>query len=333
MNNKTLVAIGGGNGTTQVILSSRPYFKELAAVVGVTDFGRSTGVARAIGKIPAPGDIRNTIANLALNPDEPIVKLLQHRFGGDAIPQLEGMAVGNLLLAALSQMSGSFSESVLELQHLVGCMAEILPVSDMNVDLCAELEDGTITHNELETRGTNKSPIKRLFLSKSPAPALNLVLEKIKQADLVVIGPGSFYTSIVATLVFEGMKEALKECKGNVIYICNTTTQPGQADSFTATDYITKMCRFLGDGVVDYALVSKNVTISREVLQKYAADGIRVLQPDATEVAHFLALPCKVIYEDFAENPQDKREIWNKLDTIRHDHEKLGKVLNSLIKL
>jgi uncharacterized cofD-like protein len=331
MKEKALVAIGGGNGTTQVILSCRPYFKKLSAIVGITDFGRSTGVARSIGKIPAPGDIRNTIANLAVDPNEVLVKLLQHRFTGDVISQLDGMAVGNLIIAALSQISGDFSQAVLELQKLVGCIANIVPISNSNVDLCSELTDGTVTHNELETRGVNKAPIKRLFLSQSPAPASDAALSAIRDADLIVIGPGSFYTSVLATLVFDGVKEALMETKGTVVYIANTTTQPGQTDAFTAFDYINEMTMFLGDGVLDYALVNKSAPLSDAILKKYAVDGITVISPDEAEIKRLSQLPCQIIVRDFTENITEKREIWNKLDTVRHDHAKLGAALNELM--
>ncbi len=331
MHDKKLVALGGGNGTTQIILSCQSYFSQMTAIVGTTDCGRSTGVARSIGNIPAPGDIRNTISNLAYDHERLIPRLLQHRFNGDGVPQLEGMAVGNLIIAALAQMEGSFSVAVDELQELVGCIARVVPVSDANVDLCAELEDGTITRNELETRGLNKSPIKRLFLSDEDARATEVVLDEIRTADLVVIGPGSFYTSIMATLVFGGIREALAETNGTVVYVANTTTQPGQTDTYSAFDYVTKMSEFLGSGVLDYALVNKSTHLTETVLAKYAADGIHVINPDDREMEKLNTLPFQVIVADFAESAGEKREIWNKLDTIRHDHGKIGRQLQELL--
>lgn len=331
MTKHSLVAIGGGNGTTQVILASKTYFSELTAIVGTTDCGRSTGVARAIGRIPAPGDVRNTIAHLAIDQNELFVKLLQHRFNGDGVPQLEGMAVGNLLLAALSQMTGNFTQAVDELQSLVGCIAQIIPVSDCNTDLCAELEDGTTTHNELETRGLNKSPIKRLFLSQSPAIASEEAIQAILNAELIVIGPGSFYTSLLATLLFEGVRDALKETKGKVVYICNTTTQPGQTDTFSSYDHVACMNSFLGEGVLDFALVNKSEQLSDERVAKYAKDGVHVLHPDDSEIMRLNDIGLNIIVDDFAESASEKRELWNKLDTVRHDREKIGEALYRLV--
>ncbi len=327
-----LVAIGGGNGTTQVIRAAKPYFSHLSAIISVTDCGRSTGVARGIGKIPAPGDIRNTIASLAYDPNDLLVKLLQYRFDGERVKELEGMAVGNLVLAALSQMTGSFSKAVEELQKMVGCVAKVYPVSDVDTDLCAELEDGSITRNELETRGVNKSPIKKLFLAKSPAPAYRPALDAICDADLIVIGPGSFYTSVMAALIFDGVRDSIRVSAGKVVYIANTTTQPGQTDGFSSFDYVNKMNEFLGEGVLDYALVNKSDHLNEETQKKYAADGIVVLSPTEEDMRRFEGLSCKIFVEDFAESAKDKREIWNKLDTVRHDHAKMGEFLSALVQ-
>src|SRR3954451_13287177 len=142
-----IVAIGGGGGATQVLKAAQPFANHLTAVIAVTDTGRSTGLARAIGGIPAPGDLRATLAAFATDPL--MASLLQHRFSGAGVSQLEGMAFGNLLIAALAQVTGDFSAAVAHVAHLVGCIADVLPVADVDTQLCAALADGATVVGEL----------------------------------------------------------------------------------------------------------------------------------------------------------------------------------------
>src|SRR4051794_6481364 len=163
-----IVAIGGGGGATQVLKAAQPFADHLTAIIAVTDTGRSTGLARAIGSIPAPGDLRATLAAFAT--DQLMARLLQQRFSGAGIPQLEGMAFGNLLIAALAQVTGDFAAAIAQVAQMVGCAVDVLPVAVIDTQLCAELADGTIVVGELAVRGLDKPPIERLFLSHS-APA------------------------------------------------------------------------------------------------------------------------------------------------------------------
>lgn len=322
MSKRKLVAIGGGNGITHVIKACEAEFESRTAVVAVTDCGRSTGVARSIGNISAPGDIRNSIANLARDSDDVWVKLLQYRFKGEAVPQLNGMAAGNLILAALANIV-PLQEAVTVLENLVGCTAKILPVSDANTDLCAELEDGTVRLNELETRGLDKARIKRLFLKDSGARALPEVVSAIQEADLVVIGPGSFYTSLQATLLFGGVREALRETSGKVVFVCNTTTQPGQTDGYSVKDHVVKMDQFLGDGVLEYVMINQTKELPAKLVEQYGGDGLQILQPNEEEIQAIKELGIETVVDDFAETQSEKRELWNKVDTLRHDSAKL----------
>src|SRR5215212_8567499 len=132
-----IVAVGGGGGATQVLKAAQPFADHLTAIIAVTDTGRSTGLARAIGAIPAPGDLRATLAAFASDPL--MSKLLQQRFSGAGLPQLEGMAFGNLLIAALAQATGDFAAAVAQAAHMVGCAVDVLPVSAIDTQLCAAL--------------------------------------------------------------------------------------------------------------------------------------------------------------------------------------------------
>lgn len=315
-----LVAMGGGTGTSRILLGSRPYFDRLTAVVAVTDTGRSTGVARAIGGIPAPGDLRSTLAALAHEPEALLPQLLQYRLQSPDMPYLDGMAFGNLLLVALTQMTGDFTEAVRLVGEMVQSMAQVLPVSAANTHICAELEDGTTIEGELAVRrpDKDKAPIRRLFLSDPLAEAYPPVLEAIGRADLVVLGPGSFFTSVLATLPFVGVIEALRQTRATVVYVCNTTTQPGQTDNFTAFDHVQRVVEMLGPGVLDVALINRSDDLAPSLVRQYATEGIYLLEPNDAEIQQIADLGVQPLVRDFVE-VTEKRKIWNKQDTLRHD--------------
>ena len=175
-----LVAIGGGNGASRILQAGQRFAAQRTAIIAVTDTGRSTGLARAIGNIPAPGDLRATIAGFASN--RLFAELLQYRFNGQVVPQLEGMAFGNLLLTALAGLTQDFAAAVEQVAGWADCTLQVLPISSANAHLCAELIDGTIVKGELAVRALNKSPIHRIFLCDD-SPANPQVLKAIREAD------------------------------------------------------------------------------------------------------------------------------------------------------
>jgi uncharacterized cofD-like protein len=322
-----IVAIGGGGGATQVLKAAQPFADRLTAIIAVTDTGRSTGLARAIGAIPAPGDLRATIAAFATDPL--MAQLLQQRFSGAGLPELEGMAFGNLLIAALAQVTGDFAAAVAQVERMVGCAADVLPVAVIDTQLCAELAGGANVVGELAVRGLDKPPIKRLFLSE-PARAHPPALAAIRDADLVVLGPGSLFTTLLASLLFGGLADALQAARGKVVYICNTTTQPGQTDGYSALDHVRRMAEAVGSGVLDAVLLNGGRT-SPAALARYAADGVLLLQPDAAEIAAIAALGIQPIVRDLAEQADPQRVLWNKQDSVRHDPTKLSAALKELV--
>ncbi len=324
-----IVAVGGGGGASQVLRAVQPFADQLTAVIAVTDTGRSTGLARAIGGIPAPGDLRATIAAFATDPLQ--AELLQHRFSGAGVPQLEGMAFGNLLIAALTQVLGDFGAAVDYAAHMAGCMAKVIPVATADTQLCAELADGTIVEGELAVRGLNKSPIVRLFL-RDGAPAHPLALQAIRTADLVVLGPGSLFTTLLADLLFEGMAAALQEARGTVVYVCNSTTQPGQTDDYTVLDHVRRIVEALGPGTLDAALINRGAP-DPATLRRYEDDGVFLLRPDDDELAAIAALGVRSVARHMTEGGGARRVLWNKQDTIRYDTAALGAALQELISL
>ncbi|NJP06359.1 MAG: YvcK family protein [Chloroflexaceae bacterium] len=322
-----LVAIGGGNGCSQVLLGAQPYFGRRTAVIAVTDSGRSTGVARTIGQIPAPGDLRNCLATLADAPDSLLPTLLQHRFHTDDVPALNGMAFGNLLIAALTQLRGSFIEAIDTVAELVDTPVRVLPVSGANTHLCAELADGRIVEQELAVRAPKKPPISRLFLQDRTASAYPPVLDALLQADIITIGPGSFFTSLLATLLFDGMISTLRQTPATIVFVCNTTTQTGQTDGFRVIDHVQRLIDMLGPGTLDIVLINRTPNLSSALLNQYRAEGIHPLTPDDAEIAQVAALGVRPIVASLIEITEQKRPLWNKQDTLRHSPQLVGQAL------
>jgi uncharacterized cofD-like protein len=252
---------------------------------------------------------------------------VQHRLSAPDVPILDGMAFGNLLIAALAQLSGDFGAAVAQLSGLLACRAEVLPVATVSAQICAELEDGSVVERELAVRGLDKAPIRRLFLSPPDAPATPAVLAAIARADVVALGPGSFYTSLLATLCFGGVVEALRRTRATVVFICNSTTQPGQTDGMGVYDHVRRLVELLGPGVLDSALISRGDQIDPAVRAAYAAAGLHLLEPDDQELAQVRALGVEPLVRELLELSAGPRELWNKLDTIRSDPELLGLAL------
>ena len=325
-----LVAIGGGGGRSQGLLRGRRHSGAPPGVGAATGPGPSTGTARAVADIPAPGDLRNTLAALSRDPDSLLARLMQHRISSPAVPLLDGMAFGNLMIAALTQMVGDFAEAVEAASLILGSTARILPVSTVNTHLCAELEDGSTAENELAVRALNKAPISRLYLSTPDAPAHPTVLQAIAQADIVAIGPGSFFTSVMATLLFDRLIEALRQTRATVVFICNTTTQPGQTDGFGVLDHVRRLVELLGPDALDVALINRSEQIDPRLAAQYAADGLHLLRPSDAELAAIADLGVTPLVRNLAEVAEGKRTLWNKQDTIRHDPTLVGLALLKL---
>jgi len=321
-----LVALGGGGGSAQTLLGARPFFAERTAIIAVTDSGRSTGIARQIADIPAPGDLRNVLATLAAAPNQTLARLMQYRLKSPSFPFLDGMAIGNLMLGGLVQMEGDIAAAAATARELLGCPEHILPVSTANTRLCAELTDGRIVVEEVAVRAPGKPPIRRLFLDP-PAAAYPPALTALATADLIVIGPGSFYTSLLATLCFDGVVETLRTTPATIVFVCNTTTQPGQTDGMTIADHVARLVEVLGPGVLDVALINDANALHPAIVARYQAAGLHPLLPTDTDREAIRALGVEPLVRDLAEPDPGHRELWQKADTIRHDPQTLGLAL------
>jgi uncharacterized cofD-like protein len=246
----------------------------LVAIVTVTDDGGSSGVLRQqLGVLP-PGDARNCLAALAQGPS-PFVEMLQHRFSG-ATP-LVGHPVGNLLLAALTQMSGNFAVAVEQLSEVLDLFGRVYPSTLENVSLAAEFSDGHVVCGETAIVGRH-APIKRLCLERQVRP-LPEALRALVNAELVVVGPGSLYTSVLPNLLVDGIASTISGLNAVRIYVANLMTEPGETDGFTIDDHLRVIREHVGYELFDYVLVNDRA-VDDHVVAQYAERG-SVPVPDA----------------------------------------------------
>ncbi|HQV69574.1 MAG TPA: YvcK family protein [Thermoflexales bacterium] len=322
------VSIGGGCGAVQVLLGLRKHTANLTGIIAVTDTGRSTGKVRSLANIPAPGDVRNALGTLA-GDDTTFAKLIQHRMLVPKSEQLNGVAFGNLMLAALTQMSGDFGEAVNAMRQMLGVDIRILPVTTHNTHICAELVDGTMIAEELNVRALGKPDIKRVFIQDRMARAYAPCVDALLGADLITIGPGSLFTTVLACLAFDEVSQAIQKSPAKTVYVCNNTTQPGQTDGFTLADHVDQVKTYL-NGRLDYVLLNTRAP-SDALRMAYQRDGVEVLLPTDDEVKRIEKMGPKVIVRDLAQLTEGKRDLFDKQDSIRHDPDTLGAALMEIL--
>jgi uncharacterized cofD-like protein len=271
-----VVALGGGTGLPAVVDGLCTEAAEcgeengddvVTAVVTVTDDGGSSGwLRREFGVLP-PGDVRNCLAAVA-HTDSPLRQLLQHRFRGASA--FDGHPVGNLLLAALSQMTGDFPEAVRRLSEMLPLRGRVLPTTGENVRLRAEMESGEVLTGEtaIVARG---SGIRHIALEPSPRPAPD-VLRALVNADGIVVGPGSLYTSVIPTLLVEGIASTISAVNAVRIYVANLMTEPGETDGYTLDDHLRAIRMHAGLDLFDYILVN-GAPVDPAAAARYSTQG------------------------------------------------------------
>lgn len=330
-NGINVVSIGGGLGAVQVMRGMKNHTNNLTGIIAVTDTGRSTGIVRDFAQIPAPGDIRNALATLSGDSDSLLTQLMQHRIVAPSDPKLDGMAFGNLFIAALTQMSGSFVKAIEQLSSFLDVEANIYPVTEENTHICAELMDGTIVEQEFNVRQLDKAAIKRIFVQNPEAVVYQPCLDALHDADLITIGPGSLFTTTIACLAFKEIAHAIRESKAITVYVCNTTTQPGQTDDYSLSDHVQQVVSYLGLGILDYVVLNSS-TPSIELMELYARENINVLLPTDEELHKIKTMSVKPVLADIADIRSGKRELWQKQDTIRHNPNLISKTLLDIMK-
>ncbi len=316
--NLKILAIGGGTGLPIALEGLKTYSENLTAIVTVTDSGRSSGVIREQYGILPPGDVRNCLVALSETEEQEkdLYQLFQYRFNKGS---LNGMSLGNLLMAALTDITGSFDQAIKKASKILTIKGRVLPSTLTSTHICAELKDGSVVEEEFNVRAPRKAAIERVFLKSNDVECPPDAISEIEKADIIVIGPGSLYTSVISNLLVGGIKDALQRTKAVKIYLCNIVTQPGQTDNYTASDHIKAIIKYLGEGILDYVLVNNNFP-REEIIEKYRKQDADIVALDENLEKNNVAIEVT----DLIENIEQKRVLWEKQDLIRHDPEKLA---------
>lgn len=249
---KKVVVLGGGTGLSTLLRGLKNHPIELTAVVTVADDGGSSGRLLDEYDIPPPGDIRKVMA--ALSDVEPLIEeMFEYRFSSSE--DLKGHSLGNLMLAALTDISGDFASAVQKMSRVLNIKGKVLPAANQRITLHAELEDGTIITGESKIPVYGRR-IRKVYLSPQEVEPLPETIDKIMDADLLIFGPGSLYTSILPTILVPAIRESVLTCKAKKVYISNLTTQAGETYRYTASDHVQALYDHAGQPFLDAVLVN-----------------------------------------------------------------------------
>ncbi len=261
---KKVVVLGGGTGMSYLLKGLKDFPVDITAIITVSDNGRSTGKLREEFHTPAVGDIRKVITNLS-QIDQPIKDMMSYRFKTSS--DLDGHAVGNLILTAMLDITGSLTESIKQLSKLLDVRHKVLPISeDCDLTLMGLDKDGNIIEGEEQITESHRQ-FEKIFYKKEPKVS-NDALEAIKNADLIIISMGSLYTSVLPNIICKEVEEVLNESKAPIMYTCNIVTQPGETDNFTVGDHVKLLNRYLDKKKVDVVIAS-NTKIDEEMAKRY----------------------------------------------------------------
>ncbi|MDO5002719.1 MAG: uridine diphosphate-N-acetylglucosamine-binding protein YvcK [bacterium] len=263
---KKVVVLGGGTGISYLLRGLKDFPVDITAIITVSDNGSSTGKLRKEFNIPAVGDIRKVITSLS-GIDDPIKKMMSYRFSTSS--DLNGHAVGNLILTSMLEITGSLKDSINCLSKLLDVKHKVLPISeDSNLILMGVEEDGTIVEGEEQITKAHRK-FERICYKEEPK-VLPEVVDAIKDADLIIFSMGSLFTSILPNIICKQVKEAINASKAPLMYLCNAVTQPGETDNFTVSDHVKMLNSYL-DRDIDVVIAS-NTKISKEMAKKYETE-------------------------------------------------------------
>jgi uncharacterized cofD-like protein len=300
-----IVAMGGGTGLSTLLRGIKGYSANITAVVAVADDGGSSGQLRQqLGIIP-PGDIRNCIAALA--DAEPLMtQLMQYRFPAGS--GLDNHAFGNLFIAAMTAVTGDFEEAVRESNRVLAVRGQVLPATSVPLNLSARLVSGRTLHGQSDIT-TAGEPIDRVFIEPDDVRANGEALERILEAEMIVIGPGSLFSSILPNLLIADVRDALRAAQGIRVYVCNVATQAGETPDMTASAHLRALFDHVGDDLIDYVIVNRSTDARRP-------PGWRA-RPVEVDVRRLEELPVVIIEED----------VIDPSNAHRHDPAKLAAAL------
>jgi len=316
--NKKIVVIGGGTGVFTVLTALKPHFQNLTAIVTMADDGGSTGILREEFGILPPGDIRRALIALSVSDNKMLADLFSYRFEEGV--GLTGHTFGNLLITALHRLTNDFERAIQEAGKILMTQGKVIPVTREPANLMAELEDGQIIKGETNIdipKHDGHLKIKRVWL-KPPVEINPNAGKAILEADLVIIGPGDIYTSLIPNLLVRGLKEALQKSKAKTIYFVNLMTKFGETTGFSASDFINTLKRYLGEDVLDYVILN-NKKPSPQRLSAYMKELAEFVEADLENI------PPKKNFMPIATDLLRPRGL------IRHDPEKLARVVRMIL--
>ena len=305
-----IVAIGGGTGLSTLLRGLKGYSANITAVVTVADDGGSSGQLRQQLGIVPPGDIRNCIAALA--DAEPLMtQLMQYRFPAGS--GLDNHAFGNLFIAAMTAVTGDFEEAVRESNRVLAVRGQVLPATSVPLNLSAQLASGKHLYGQVEI-ATAEEPIERVFIEPADVRANGEALERILEAEMVVLGPGSLFSSVLPNLLIPDVRDALAAASGLKVYVCNVATQPGETESLTASQHLRALFAHVGEDLVDYVIINRNTDARRPA--GWLAHPVEV------DVRRLEELPVVIVEED----------VIDPANAHRHDPAKLAAALMRLLQ-
>lgn len=308
-----IVAIGGGTGLSTLLRGLKRRTRNLTAIVTVSDDGGSSGrLQKELGVLP-PGDIRNCLVALADN-EALVTDLFRYRF--EEGEGLTGHSFGNLFLAAMTGITGNFDAAVKESSRVLNIVGRVLPATLAVVRLCAELDDGTIVEGESNIPKAQR-PIRRVFFDPPMVEPLEEALDAIRNADAIVMGPGSLFTSILPNFLIERITEEVARARGVKIYVCNVMTQPGETENMTAAQHVEALFDNAGARVCEYVVV--NDEPPQKLRQTYAEEGQVPVMPDTDRIE---AMGLEAV----------KADMISENEKVRHDSDKLADVVVDVIE-
>lgn len=305
---KKVVVLGGGSGMSNLLAGLKQYPLDITAIVTVCDDGKSTGILREEFNIPAVGDIRRVL--VSLSETEPLVmELFNYRF--NTTSDLDGHTVGNLLLTACSEITGNLSDGIEALSKVLNLKGKVVPLTEDNVTLMADMEDGSVVSGEHNIT-CSKEKIKKVYY-KTPAVPTKDALKAIEEADLILLSMGSLFTSIIPNLLIKQVVKKIEKSKAKIMYICNMMTQPGETDGFTVSDHLKKLNEYLGKRNVDIVLANTG-KIDEKMAAFYETQEQK--DPVIIDKEEIKNLNAKLMTDDFT--------YITKNNLLRHDNIKLG---------
>lgn len=313
---KRIVVIGGGTGVFTVLSGLNKHPVHLSAIVSMADDGGSTGLLREEFGILPPGDVRRALVALAKTDYRLMSELFNYRFSEGL---LSGHNFGNLFITALERLTGNFEKAIYEAGKVLAIQGEVIPVTLDSAKLYAELENGVIVSGETNIDIPKHDPslkIKKVFL-RPVCEANSRAIEAVKKADLIVLGPGDLYTSLIPNLLVKGIISAVRGSKAKKVYLCNLMTKLGETNNFTALDFVNEIENYLGKAGLNYFVVNKTQP-AEDRLRRYAEEKAILVEHKKSD---FKGKKYKTISAD----------LLRKTGFIRHDPDKLAKLLLSLI--